>query len=154
MILTIFYVLFSAFSYSVSNMIQKKISNKLNSYEAVLSSLFFVSIFSFILMLIFEKNYNFLIYSSNNLKILIFGGIAGMVALLFLFKSFEKNLKYSQIFSITSTSPFFVFLLYIIFLGKEIHFLEIVIVILIFIWIQSIMAMDIENFYMIGCCRK
>ena len=143
MLIPIIIALLSSIFYSIASLFQKKISTRLKPYENILLTYFFIFILTLLTMIIFENK--FFIYSFENILILLINVFFGFFGMYFLLKSFEKKLKFSQIFSLTSLSSFFVFIFYILFENKKIFFIDILFIILIFIGINLIL--DRKNFF-------
>lgn len=107
MILGIVYALLSAFFYAVNNLFNKKLSEELNEYEALVYAAFF--------LLFFAGGLNFVLgsfifnLSVESLIFLVSASIIGFVALLFLFKSFE-HLPVGIILTLANIFPLFTLL--------------------------------------------
>jgi drug/metabolite transporter (DMT)-like permease len=128
-VLGILFALLSAISYATNNVINKKIVEKLNEYEALVFSSLFLIFFSGIFNMLWGE-FTFSL-TSYNLTFLFFGSFIGFIGLLYLFKSFSY-LPVGIILTIANTFPLFTLLLTTLYHNLSFNFLYFIPLILIF----------------------
>lgn len=129
------YAIIATIGYSVNNTINKKLVQNTNSWNALLLSSFFLSIFSALLVLVFSSfkqilSFEIFIYT-------FFGGLLGMLALIFLFDSF-KHFNFGETMTIANLFPFFTLFFIFIFYGVKLSFSYFLVMFIVFLGIALI----------------
>lgn len=135
------FAIFSAMSFSLNNIFSKDNINKIGVWNTLLVTYFFVSLISFIFVLIWGNFNHALNYKI--ILLIIFGGINGMIGIWALFSSFEK-ISVAESLAIANFFPFISLIFFYFFMEKSVRIIDIFI--MCFVFIGVLLTLKKEKF--------
>ncbi len=138
----IIYALIATVGYSSNHIVNKFILEKLNTWNTVFITSFFVSLIIFVFSILYWVDW--VMPSFYEWIFLIFSSVIGFIALWGLFKSFE-NISIGESISIANAFPFVMLILMFVFYQELINIFQFFAMLIVFVWIVLIAIQD-QNF--------